>query len=138
MLVGEHPPRFFHPNIIITGFVEDLPEYIAAADIAVVPLLGGGGTKIKVLEYMACGKAVISTQRGAEGLYLQNGNDILITNYPDLEFMKLIFDLIENPDLTKKIGENARKKIELFYDWEKNSKRAVEIYSDLVRMPHMK
>ena len=132
LLVGRNPPKISHPNIIVTGFVENLPEYIAAADIAVVPLLSGGGTRIKILEYMACGKAVVSTAKGAEGLNLQNGRDILITKYPDSEFANLVLKLIEDRGMRRKIGMNARKRIELFYDWEKNAKRAVQIYNNLV------
>jgi len=137
LLVGTNPPKISHSNVIVTGFVENLPEYIAAADIAVVPLLRGGGTKIKILEYMACGKAVVSTAKGAEGLNLQNGRDILMAKYPDSEFISLVLKLIEDSNLRKNIGINARKKIELFYDWEKTAKKAVDIYDNL-RCVHKK
>jgi glycosyltransferase involved in cell wall biosynthesis len=132
LLVGRDPPKISHPNIIVTGFVENLPEYIAAADVAVVPLLKAGGTRIKILEYMACGKAVVSTTKGAEGLDLQNGTDILMTKYPDSRFIDLVLKLIENSDLRKNIGTSARKKVELFYDWQETAKRAVQSYTKLV------
>jgi glycosyltransferase involved in cell wall biosynthesis len=132
LLVGRDPPKISHPNIIVTGFVENLPEYLAAADIAVVPLLKGGGTRIKILEYMACGKAVVSTVKGAEGLNLQNGRDILMTKYPDSEFIDLVLKLIEDNDLRKNLGTNARRKVELFYDWEETAKKAVQSYYKLV------
>ena len=132
LLVGRNPPKMSHPNIITTGFVENLAEYISAADIAVVPLLKGGGTRIKIIQYMASGKAVVSTKKGAEGLTIQNGKDILITNSPDSEFISLIITLIENKELRKEIGANAKKKAESLYDWEKTAKKAVQIYSNLV------
>lgn len=132
LLVGRDPPKISHPNIIVTGFVENLPEYLAAADIAVVPLLKGGGTRIKILEYMACGKAVVSTVKGAEGLNLQNGKDILMTKYPDSKFIDLVLKLIEDSDLRKNIGASARKKVELSYNWEETAKRAVRSYGKLV------
>lgn len=134
LLVGKSPPKISHPNVVVTGFVENLPEYIAAADIAVVPLLRGGGTKIKILEYMACGKAVVSTIKGAEGLNLQNRREILISKYPDSEFINLVLKLIEDSDLRKNIGINARKKIELLYDWEKTAEKAIDIYGNLKYM----
>jgi len=134
LLVGKNPPKTSHSNIIVTGFVKNLPEYIAAADIPVVPLLSGGGTKIKILEYMACGKAVVSTMKGAEGLNLQNEREILVSKHPDSEFIKLVFKLIEDNNLRKNIGLNARKKIELFYDWEKTAKKAIDIYRNLTCM----
>jgi glycosyltransferase involved in cell wall biosynthesis len=132
LLVGENPPKTSNPKVIVAGFVESMPEYIAAADLAVVPLLRGGGTKLKLLEYIACGKAVVSTMKGVEGLNLQNGRDVLVTKYPDSEFADLVVKLIEDSDMRRRIGINARKKAELLYDWKKNAKRAVRIYSRLV------
>jgi glycosyltransferase involved in cell wall biosynthesis len=124
LLVGKNPPEVSHPNIVVTGFVKDLPEYIAAADIAVVPLLKGGGTKIKILEYMACGKPVVSTMKGAEGLSVQDGREILLSRYPDSEFIDLVLKLVNDKDLRRKLGARARKKIEACYDWEKNAEKA--------------
>jgi glycosyltransferase involved in cell wall biosynthesis len=132
LLVGKDPPKISQPNVIVTGFVESISEYIAAADLAVVPLLSGGGTKLKMLEYMACGKAIVSTIKAAEGLNLKNGRDILMTKYPDSQFVDLILKLIEDDDIRKKIGTNAREKIKLFYDWEKNAEKAVSIYDNLI------
>ncbi|MGD0977582.1 MAG: glycosyltransferase family 4 protein [Candidatus Bathyarchaeia archaeon] len=132
LLVGRNPPKIHHPNIIVTGFVENLPEYIAAADIALVPLLKGGGTRIKILEYMACGKAVVSTVKGAEGLNVQNGRDILMTANPDSKFIDLVLKLIKDGDLRKRIGTNARRNVGLFYEWEETAKKAVQSYNKLV------
>jgi glycosyltransferase involved in cell wall biosynthesis len=132
LLVGRDPPKISHPNVIVTGFVENLPEYIAAADVAVVPLLTAGGTRIKILEYMACGKAVVSTLKGAEGLNVENGRDILLTEYPDSKFADLVLKLIEDSDLRKRIGTNAQRKVELFYEWQETAKKAVQSYSKLV------
>ena len=131
LLVGSDPPRGLS-NFVVTGYVENLPEYIAAADLAIVPLLRGGGTRIKILEYMACGKAIVSTVKGAEGLNLKNGSDIFLTDYPDSKFVDSVLHLIADSSLRKSMGTNARKKAELFYDWSKTAKKAVEIYGDLV------
>jgi len=117
---------------VITGYVENLPEYIAAADLAIVPLLRGGGTRIKILEYMASGKAVVSTLKGAEGLNLQNGVDILLTEYPNSKFVDLVLKLIGDSALRRRIGVNAQKKAELLYDWAKTAHKAVEIYAKLI------
>jgi len=133
LLIGRNSPIASGPNITVTGFVRNLPDYIAAADIAVVPVLKGGGTRIKILEYMACGKAVVSTIKGAEGLNLQNGRDILMTKYPDSKFINLVLKLIEDRDLRKNIGTNAKRKVESFYDWKETAKRAVQNYDQLIR-----
>jgi glycosyltransferase involved in cell wall biosynthesis len=133
LLVGKNPPKISNPNVIVTGFVETIPEYIAAADLAVVPLLSGGGTKIKMLEYMACGKAIVSTIKAAEGLNLKNGTDILMAEHPDSQFIDLVLKLIEDDDLRVEIGRNALEKVKLFYDWKKNAKKAVDIYGNLIQ-----
>jgi glycosyltransferase involved in cell wall biosynthesis len=57
-----------HESLIFTGLVEDIAHYINASEVVIAPLLNGGGTKIKILEAIACGKTVITTSRGAEGL----------------------------------------------------------------------
>ena len=132
LLVGKDPPKISHPNIIVTGFVEHLPDYIAAADIAVIPILKGGGTRIKIVEYMASGKAIVSTFKGAEGLNLENGTDVFLTETPDFNFVNLILKLIEDYPLRNRMGINAQKKAELLYDWGKTAKKAVDIYSKLV------
>jgi polysaccharide biosynthesis protein PslH len=134
LLVGRNPPQISNPNITATGYVENLPDYIAAADIALVPLLKGGGTRIKILEYMAAGKAVVSTAKGAEGLDLQNGKDVLITKNPDSNFTDLVLHLIENNSLRENIGTNAQRKVLSLYSWKKTAEKAVENYEKVVRL----
>jgi glycosyltransferase involved in cell wall biosynthesis len=131
LLVGNSPPKTSDPNVIATGFVETVSQYIAAADLAAVPLLSGGGTKLKILEYMACGKAVVTTTKGAEGLGLRNRYEVLITECPNSDFIDLVFEAIDDVGLRQQLGINARKKIESFYDWNKNAKRAAHIYQSL-------
>ncbi|MCQ1535096.1 glycosyltransferase family 4 protein [Methanosarcina sp. KYL-1] len=131
LLVGKNPPSIDNPNIIITGPVENLNQYISSADIAIVPLVSGGGTRIKILEYMASGKAIVSTAIGAEGLDASHNHDILIANSLD-EFVRYIEVLINSPELRKELGNNARKKAQTRYDWINNCKLIKEIYLNLV------
>lgn len=133
LLVGEQPPKITHDHIIVTGFVENIYEYIAAADIAVVPLQSGGGTRIKIVEYLACGKAIVSTLKGAEGLSLQNSQDIFLTENPDSKFIDSIIKLIVDPELRKKMGANAKNKAQQLYDWTKTTEKAVENYNKLIK-----
>ena len=132
LLVGGSPPKIANKNVIATGYVENLPEYLAAADVGVVPLLNGGGTRIKILEYMASGLPVISTFKGAEGLTLENGLEILMTEHPDSEFIKLLLGIIKNAELRKNIGFNARKKVEALYDWKQTGGKAFVAYQSLL------
>ncbi len=60
--------KFTHSNVIFRGFVERIQDYINASDVIIVPLLSGSGTRMKILESLACGKRVVSTTIGAEGL----------------------------------------------------------------------
>jgi glycosyltransferase involved in cell wall biosynthesis len=133
LLVGEQPPKITQDHIIVTGFVENIYEYIAAADIAVVPLQSGGGTRIKIVEYLACGKAIVSTLKGAEGLNLQDSQDIFLTEDPDSKFIDSIIKLIVDPELRKKMGANAKNKAQQLYDWTKTTEKAVENYNKLIK-----
>jgi glycosyltransferase involved in cell wall biosynthesis len=132
LIVGKNPPKLSHPNVILTGFVKSTAEFIAAADLAVVPLMSGGGTKIKMLEYLASGKAIVSTYKAAEGLDLENEKDVLMSKYPDAEFIQLILRCINDKNLRKNLAVNARKKAELLYDWETNAEKAVCLYQTLI------
>ena len=133
LIVGPTPPKFLHPNVTFTGYVENLPDYIAAADLAIVPLLKGGGTRIKILEYMACGKPVVSTRIGAEGLNLENGREIILVGEISDSFVEKVIELIENKELRVIIGINARKKVVNKYSWYETCERAKKIYLDLCK-----
>jgi polysaccharide biosynthesis protein PslH len=132
-LVGRNPPMSSQNNITVTGFVDNLPDYINAADIMLVPLLKGGGTRIKILEYMAAGKAIVSTEKGAEGLELKNGEDVLLTKYPDEDFLRCVIDLIDDASLRKRLGMNARKKAIELYSWRKTATKVMQKYCTLIR-----
>lgn len=92
LIVGDNPPlKFSHENIIFTGPVKNIEDYINASDVVICPLRSGGGTRIKILEALACGKVIISTSIGAEGL--TTSNNIIIRDKWD-EFAKEIINVI--------------------------------------------
>lgn len=79
IIVGDNPPlNFKHDDILFTGLVDNIEEYINVSDIVICPLLSGGGTRIKILEALACGSTVISTTVGAEGINFNDYKDILL------------------------------------------------------------
>ena len=79
LIVGDHPPlKFKHENIVFSGLVDDIQDYINVADVVICPLLSGGGTRLKILEALCCGKTVISTTIGAEGIVLNEFKDVLL------------------------------------------------------------
>jgi glycosyltransferase involved in cell wall biosynthesis len=113
-------------HMLITGFVEDVADYLKAADIALNPLVSGSGTSLKAVEYLACGLPTITTPLGIRGLELADNRDVLIGNPSD--FPQLIIDLLTNPALQTKLTHNGRQAVERNYDWERLGQRMLEVY----------
>lgn len=120
-IVGKSPhPRLAPlkqmPGVTITGFVEDVRPYIAAAAVYVVPLLTGGGTRLKVLEAMAMGRAVVSTTLGCEGIHATPGHDIVLADHPD-NFAQQVLALLDDQARQDELGRAARAFVERHFDW---------------------
>ena len=82
----------------------------------VVPLRLGGGTRLKIVEAMAMGKAIVSTTLGAEGIEAVPGRDLLIEDQPEA-FADAVNRLLAEPDLAARIGQSARQLAEQRYAW---------------------
>lgn len=104
-------------NIVVTGTVDDIRPYLARGSVYVVPLLVGGGTRIKIYEAMAAGKAVVSTTIGAEGLPLTTGENILLADEPET-LASSIIELLGDRAKRERIGNNARKLVAENYSWK--------------------
>ena len=87
----------------------------------------GSGTKLKVLNAMAQGKAVVTTSIGAEGIEALPDKEIIIADTPEKFAEKTVF-LLQHPDLASKIGQCARKVIEDKYDWKVIEAKIHQIY----------
>ncbi len=118
-------------NVSLTGYVSNLLDYIHAADICVVPLRSGSGTRLKILEYMAAGKPIVSTVIGAEGIPVRNHTDAILTKEVDHEFIDSVSQLILDEDFAEKIGASAKDFAGRF-DWKSVSKRLYDLYSTFV------
>ncbi len=114
-------------SIIFPGFVVDVREYLNKAKICIAPLKSGSGTRLKILEYMAMGKPVVSTSKGAEGLEVESYKNILIADNPH-DFANKIIWLIGNPKEAKILGEGARELVKEKYDWIKIIKGVKSFY----------
>ena len=101
-------------NVEFTGTVPDMRPVIAKAAVCVVPLRIASGTRLKILEAAATGKAVVSTQVGAEGLDFIHGEDIVIADDPQ-EFARAVAGLLVDVSRRHRIGEAARKRAERQY-----------------------
>jgi sugar transferase (PEP-CTERM/EpsH1 system associated) len=104
------------PGIDVTGRVDDVRPHIAAGSIYIVPLRIGGGTRLKIFEAMAMGKAVVSTTVGAEGLPVTDGKDILIADDPSA-FAAAVVRLIRDSRLRRGLETAARALVVQRYDW---------------------
>jgi sugar transferase (PEP-CTERM/EpsH1 system associated) len=105
-----------HPNIEVTGTVADIRPYLKKACVYVVPLRIGGGTRIKIFEAMAMGKAVVSTSIGAEGLPVASGKNIVIEDTPEA-FAAAVLRLLGDAEERRDVGRAARELVERQYSW---------------------
>ena len=95
----------------LTGYVADIRPYVREAACFVVPLRVGGGTRLKILNAWAMGKAVVQYSVGCEGLAAVDGVNILIRNSAD-EFAAGVTSLLLNSDLRRRLGQAARETAE--------------------------
>lgn len=117
-------------SVTLTGFVEDIRPYIASCWIAVVPLLSGGGTRLKILEAMALGTPVVTTSKGAEGLDVMPNRDLLIADEP-AEFAAQVVRLLHDPSLRQQLVTNARCLVKKYYDWAQISAQFVNLVENV-------
>jgi glycosyltransferase involved in cell wall biosynthesis len=119
-IIGGRPPpsllALAGPRIELTGFVSDLRPHLAAAAAVVVPLRLGGGTRLKIVEAMAMGKAIVSTTLGAEGIAAVPGRDLLVEDQPTA-FADAVRRLLADPGLAARIGQSARQLAMDLYGW---------------------
>ncbi len=103
-------------GVSLTGFLKDIKSEIASAEVAIAPIISGGGTRLKILEAMALGTPVVATTKGAEGLNAVNGKHLMIANSPK-EFARQVLMLFENKNLRQQIAIQARNFVATRYDW---------------------
>jgi protein-tyrosine-phosphatase/glycosyltransferase involved in cell wall biosynthesis len=103
-------------GVLVTGTVEDIRPHVATAAVYVVPLRIGGGTRLKIFEALAMGKAVVSTGVGAEGLPLAPGSHFLQADAPE-EFARAVVGLLRDPVRRRSLGEAGRRLVETRFSW---------------------
>lgn len=104
-------------GIRLIGPVDNAIEELAAAKVAVVPLLAGSGTRFKILEAWAASRAVVSTSIGAEGLGARPGEHLLIADTPTA-FAESVSSLLDDPSLRRQLGEAGRALYLEKFTWE--------------------
>ncbi len=103
-------------GVTYTGYLEDIRPAVAQSWVAVVPLRQGGGTRLKILEAMALGTPVVSTSKGAEGLDVRNGENILLGDDPQT-FADRVVELMRSPELRERLALGGRRLVESTYNW---------------------
>jgi len=103
-------------GITVTGRVDDVRPHMQDATVYIVPLRIGGGTRLKIFEAMAAGKAIVSTTIGAEGLPVRDGEHVLLADSPPA-FTAAVIDLLRNGERRRRIERAARALVVERYDW---------------------
>ena len=117
----------FDTSVRLTGYVEDIRPFIDQAEVYICPIRDGGGTKLKLLDAMAMGKAIVTTTVGAEGFDVKDGEHVLIADDPK-GFVEKIRSLFENEKLRHFLSKNGRKFVEKYYSWEVIGKELLDAY----------
>ncbi len=118
-------------GVVVTGRVPEIKPYFAEATVFVVPLRIGSGTRLKILEALAMGKAIVSTTVGAEGLDLKDGEEIFIADDPTV-FADAVIRLLTDSELRRRMGENGRARVEQDYDWRSIGEKLHGVYAKIV------
>jgi len=136
-LVGKNPPdklksySSVDTSIHVTGTVEDVRAYIAQAEICIVPLRIGGGSRLKILEAMAMKKPVVSTTVGAEGLSVEHGKNIFLADTPE-SFKDYVIRFLRDQTVRENIAESGYNLVKERYDWENLAMKHAMIWNDLI------
>lgn len=136
--IGQDPPDELHeyarrePSVVVTGYVDDVRPYVRKAAVYVVPLRVGGGTRLKVLDALAQGKAIVSTSLGCEGISVTDARNIHIEDAPE-GFAARVNALFSNAEARRTLGTAARELATSQYGWGAIGAGLQKVYEDMVR-----
>lgn len=136
--VGKSPPQELlalaarDSRIVVAGYVDDIRPFVRKSAVYVVPLRVGGGTRLKVLDAMAMGKAIVSTTIGCEGLDVRPGEHLVVADSPDT-FAHEVLTLLSNQQARLALGRAARGLVERRYSWKIIGSQLLETYRDAIQ-----
>jgi glycosyltransferase involved in cell wall biosynthesis len=133
-IVGRNPvrrvQRLASDSVEVTGSVPSIVDHLRESAVVVVPLRVGGGTRLKIYEAMAAGKAVVSTSIGAEGLDVHHNEDIVLADEPEA-FASAVAMLLDNIEVRHRY-ERAAAAVAAKYDWEVIAGRFAQVLENFV------
>lgn len=115
------------PNIEVLGQVEDIRYAFNSADLLLAPVFSGKGTRYKILEAMACSTPVVASKIAVEGLNVENGKHVLISNDAN-ELADLTIKVLTDKKLWQQLSKNGKKFVQDHYDWQIISRKLDTIY----------
>jgi polysaccharide biosynthesis protein PslH len=118
--------------VIVTGLVDDTRPYLQNSAVFICPLRSGSGTRFKLMEALACGCPVVSTTLGCEGLGAVDGEHMLIRDEPQA-FADAVVELLENPTLGRKIGQQGRNWVAQNHAWSHSAALVRNAYAKMMR-----
>jgi glycosyltransferase involved in cell wall biosynthesis len=119
-------------DVEVTGYVQDVLPFLHSAAVYVAPLRMGSGTRLKLLQAMASGCAIVSTHVGAQGLNVTNGQEIVLADHTTA-FAQATIALLRDPAQRARLGQAARALACNEYDWSVIVPRLVRVYEELQR-----
>ena len=123
---GQTDPRWTRPNVEVLGWVADTQAEMATWSLAIVPVLTGGGTRVKIAEYMSRRCPIVSTALGAYGYGLADGEEILLADHADT-FAARCLQILEDPALGEKLAHNSWKKFINHWTWDAQADRIAQV-----------
>jgi glycosyltransferase involved in cell wall biosynthesis len=124
--------RFRRPHVTVTGRVPDVRPYLARAAVAVVPVRIGGGTRLKVVEALAMGKAVVSTTIGCEGLAVRDGEHVLLAD-DGPGIARALSQVLSDAAMARRLGSAGRELVMAEYSWDTARERLERLYDVILR-----
>jgi polysaccharide biosynthesis protein PslH len=123
--------RLTRPGVDVMGEVADIRPYLRRAAVVAVPVRIGGGTRLKVLEGLALGKAMVSTSLGCEGVDVRDGEHLLIGDGAE-SFASKVIELFDDPARGEELGRAGRRLIERAYPWDLVGRRMEAVYDEML------
>jgi glycosyltransferase involved in cell wall biosynthesis len=142
IIVGDNPTKAIQSlaseDIIVTGRVSAVEPFLERAAVVLAPLRAGGGMRVKVLQAMALGKAVVTTSVGAEGLEIAGCELPLSIAIDTEEFARATTILLRSDEMRRAMGRRARAYVMQHFSWSAYGRRMEEMYTELQPMGSVK